>query len=75
MEAPELGALTLLGILLVIVGVILILIPLIARIGLRLEEVHPLLLVWKKVDGFYVGTSPLLLIILAALYILFLIRR
>ncbi|MEM0329521.1 MAG: hypothetical protein QXW02_03980 [Nitrososphaerota archaeon] len=70
-----LSPLMLLGIMLMIVGAILLILPLIARMGIRLEEVHPLILLGKRFDGVYIGTSPLLIIIMAALYIAFLLLR
>ncbi len=67
---------TLTGIVLVLVGLVLVFIPLIIKLGVKLENIHPLLLVWRKVDGFYIGTSPILLIVLLAVYLfLMLIRR
>ncbi|MEM4021641.1 MAG: hypothetical protein QXI18_04650 [Nitrososphaerota archaeon] len=70
-----LSPLMLLGIMLMIVGAILLILPLIARMGIRLEEVHPLILLGKRFNGVYIGTSPLLIIIMAALYIAFLLLR
>lgn len=70
-----LSPLMLLGIMLMIVGAILLILPLIARMGIRLEEVHPLILLGKRFDGVYIGTSPLLIIIMAALYIVLLLLR
>ncbi|MEM1654763.1 MAG: hypothetical protein QXU12_05655 [Nitrososphaerota archaeon] len=70
-----LSPLMLLGIMLMMVGAILLILPLIARMGIRLEEVHPLILLGKRFDGVYIGTSPLLIIIMAALYIAFLLLR
>lgn len=74
-EPFALSALTLLGILLIVIGAILILIPIALKSGVRLENVHPLLLVWKKLDGLYIGTSPILIIILVLLYIFLILRR
>ncbi|MEM3398541.1 MAG: hypothetical protein QW724_02535 [Nitrososphaerota archaeon] len=75
-EAGGLSLLTLTGIVLVLVGLVLVFIPLIIKLGVKLENIHPLLLVWRKVDGFYIGTSPILLIVLLAVYLfLMLIRR
>lgn len=70
-----LAPLSLLGIMLIIVGIILLILPLIARMGVRLEEAHPLILIGRRFDGVYIGTSPLLLIILAAIYVVFLFLR
>ncbi|HDD42535.1 MAG TPA: hypothetical protein ENF79_02505 [Nitrososphaeria archaeon] len=70
LEKQLLNSLTLLGILLIIIGVILLLMPLLAKLGLKLEEVHPLLLWGRRFDGVYIGTSPLLIIILTAIYLL-----
>ena len=74
-EKQLLNSLTLLGILLIIVGIILLLMPLLAKLGLKLEEVHPLLLWGRKFDGVYIGTSPLFIIILAAIYLLLVFVR
>ena len=65
-----------LGIVLVIVGIVLIILPLIARTGIRLEEIHPLILLGRRFDGIYIGTSPILIIILVVIYaVLLLLRR
>jgi len=65
-----------LGIVLVIVGIVLIILPLIARAGIRLEEIHPLILLGRRFDGIYIGTSPILIIILVVIYaVLLLLRR
>ncbi|RLG02589.1 MAG: hypothetical protein DRN61_06210 [Thaumarchaeota archaeon] len=74
-EKQLLNSLTLLGILLIIIGVILLLMPLLAKLGLKLEEVHPLLLWGRRFDGVYIGTSPLLIIILTAIYLLLVFAR
>ena len=71
-----LPAFTFLGIFLIILGIILLLIPLIIKLGIRIEEVHPLILIGKRLDGIYVGTSPILIIILLIIYlVIFLLRR
>ncbi|MCS7126423.1 MAG: hypothetical protein NZ929_05905 [Aigarchaeota archaeon] len=59
-----------LGIILIIVGLILVLLPLISKMGVRLENIHPLILVWKKIDDFYIGTSPITIILLILVYLL-----
>lgn len=75
-EVGGLSLLTLTGIILILIGLVLVFIPLIIKLGVRLENIHPLLLVWRKIDGFYIGTSPILLIILLAVYLfLAIIRR
>jgi len=60
----------LVGLMFLVLGLVFLLIPLILKLGLKLENIHPLILWWKKIDGFYVGTSPILLIILLAVYFL-----
>lgn len=75
-EAYGFGLLTFIGVLLILMGLILVILPFIMKLGIKLESIHPLLLVWRRVDGFYVGTSPILLIILVLVYLfLVLIRR
>lgn len=66
----------LLGVALVLVGLILIASPLLAK-RLRLEEAHPLLwFVLYRRDGLQVGTSPLLILVAVVLYLsLWLWRR
>ena len=64
-----------LGIVLLIVGIVLILLPLIARVGIRLEDTHPLILLGRRFDGIYIGTSPILIIILVVIYVVLLLLR
>ncbi|MCF3653073.1 MAG: hypothetical protein L2C94_002770 [Aigarchaeota archaeon] len=64
-----------LGIVLVIVGIVLIVLPLIARVGIRLEDTHPLILLGRRFDGIYIGTSPILIIILVVIYVVLLLLR
>jgi hypothetical protein len=65
----------LLGIMLVIVGIVLLILPLIARAGIRLEEIHPLILFGRRFDGVYIGTSPILIIIMVVIYLVLLLLR
>lgn len=67
--------LTFIGIMLIIIGAVLLTLSLIAKAGVKLEEIHPLILLGRRFDGIYVGTSPLLIITLAALYIVLLLLR
>lgn len=59
-----------LGLLLIVVGATLIAIPFLARYFTDLEKIHPLLLIGFRVDGVFIGTSPLLLLILLAVFLL-----
>jgi len=70
-----LSTLTFLGIILIIVGMILVLLPTILKLGLRVEKLHPLLFMGKKIDGIYIGTSPIIIIILIAIYLAFTLLR
>ena len=70
-----LSTLTFLGIILIIVGMILALLPTILKLGLRVEKLHPLLFMGKKIDGIYIGTSPIIIIILVAIYLAFILLR
>lgn len=74
-EVGGLSLLTFMGLFLILVGLFLVFIPFIVKLGVKLENIHPLLLVWRKIDGFYIGTSPLLLIILVAIYLLLILAR
>jgi hypothetical protein len=62
--------LLLVGIGLVIAGAVLILGSLILRHLPELREVHPLLFVSVRVGDLTIGTSPLLILVLLALYLL-----
>ena len=75
LDKIQLNPLVFLGVILIILGIILILLPTLSKLGLRLEEVHPLLLLGRRFNGVYIGTSPLLIIILIALYLLILFLR
>ena len=71
-----LSTLAFMGIILIIVGMILVLLPTILKLGLKVEKLHPLLFMGKKIDGIYIGTSPIIIIILIAIYLaLTLLRR
>ena len=70
-----LSTLTFMGIILIIVGMILALLPTILKLGLRVEKLHPLLFMGKKIDGIYIGTSPIIIIILIAIYLAFTLLR
>ena len=71
-----LSTLAFMGIILIIVGMILVLLPTILKLGLRVEKLHPLLFMGKKIDGIYIGTSPIIIIVLIAIYLaLTLLRR
>ena len=70
-----LSTLAFLGIILIITGIILVLLPAILRLGLRVEKLHPLLFMGKKIDGIYIGTSPIIIIILIAIYLAFILLR
>ena len=76
LEEESFSLLTFLGIIFIIVGAVFLLLPVLVKLGLRIEEVHPLILLGKKFDGVYVGTSPIVIIILAIIYvILTLVKR
>jgi hypothetical protein len=62
--------LLLVGIGLVLAGVILILGSLMLRHLPELREAHPLLFVSVRVGDLTIGTSPLLILVLLALYLL-----
>lgn len=58
-----------LGLLLIVVGAVLIAIPFLARYLTDIERIHPLLLVGFRVDGIFIGTSPLLILILVLVFL------
>jgi len=74
-ERLILSTLAFLGIILIITGIILVLLPAILKLGLRVEKLHPLLFIGKKMDGIYIGTSPIVIIILIAIYLAFILLR
>ena len=74
-ERLILSTLAFLGIILIITGIILVLLPAILRLGLRVEKLHPLLFMGKRMDGIYIGTSPIIIIILVAIYLAFILLR
>ncbi|MCS7129687.1 MAG: hypothetical protein RMH74_05330 [Candidatus Caldarchaeum sp.] len=61
---------TILGLTLILLGFALLVVPLVARYFADVEKVHPLLLIGWRLDGLYVGTSPILIIALLAVYLL-----
>ncbi len=71
----RINLLAFLGITLIILGLILILIPIFQKLASSLERIHPLLIIGRRIDGVYIGTSPLLIIILIVIYALLLMRR
>jgi len=74
-EVYGFSLLTFIGILLILMGLILVILPLIMKLGIKLESIHPVLLVWRRIDGFYIGTSPILLIILILVYLFLIFTR
>ncbi len=65
----KLNLFTLIGIFFIILGLIFLILPILLRLGFSLENVHPLILWGKKFDGLYIGTSPILIIILVLVYL------
>ena len=74
-ERLILSTLAFLGIIFIITGIILVVLPAILKLGLRIEKLHPLLFMGKKIDGIYIGTSPIIIIILIAIYLAFILLR
>ncbi len=66
---------TFLGILLIILGIILVALPILSRMFERLDKIHPLLIWGTRVDGFFIGTSPILIIALLLIYLILLALR
>ncbi|MCX8187229.1 MAG: hypothetical protein N3F65_01295 [Nitrososphaeria archaeon] len=71
----KINPLSFLGAILIVLGIILVLLPIIQKIAPSLEKAHPLLIIGKRVDGVYIGTSPILFIVLTAIYIVLLLLR
>ena len=69
--------LTLLGVLLIVAGILLIASPYIVKLlsGGEARELHPLLFIGFRMDGVTVGTSPIVIIALALIYLLLLMQR
>ncbi len=62
--------LTLIGIALILAGAVLILGSVVLRYLPEAREVHPLLFVPVRIGDLTIGTSPLLILVLLALYLL-----
>ncbi len=60
---------TMLGFILILIGLALIVIPLLSKYFMDVEKIHPLLLVGVRVDNLYIGTSPILIIAILAIYL------
>jgi len=71
----RLEAFSLIGVLLIILGLLFLILPILQKLGASLENIHPLIFWGKRLDGIYIGTSPILIIILAAVYLAFSILR
>ncbi|PUA32053.1 MAG: hypothetical protein B9J98_04735 [Candidatus Terraquivivens tikiterensis] len=63
------------GILLIIVGVILVAMPLLLKIVPKLEEVHPFIFWWFRVNGVTVGTSPAIILAAVLIYLMMLLLK
>ncbi|MEM2095358.1 MAG: hypothetical protein QXX19_03120 [Candidatus Caldarchaeum sp.] len=61
---------TLLGLTLILLGFALLVLPFVARYLADVDKINPLLLIGWRFDGLYIGTSPLLIIALLAVYLL-----
>ncbi len=61
---------TLLGLMLIIAGILLVIAPLLLRFFEGLDRIHPLILVGFRIDGLYIGTSPIIIIGLLVVYLL-----
>ena len=62
---------TLLGVLLIVLGVVALLLPYLLQTDLlkRLEQLPPILVYFYHRDGFYFATSPLLIIVSVAYFL------
>ena len=67
---------TLLGIILVIIGLLLIATPYLIKLAAGgAGNLHPLLFTGFKIDGMTIGTSPILIIALVVIYLVILMLR
>ncbi|MEM3040707.1 MAG: hypothetical protein QXG97_01610 [Nitrososphaerota archaeon] len=66
--ASDYSIFTLLGVILIILGVVTFLLPYLLQADLlkRLEELPPILVYVYRHDGFYLATSPILIVICLA---------
>ena len=68
---PELITSTsILGLIFIIVGLLLMLAPLLLRVFEGLDRIHPLILVGFRLDGVFIGTSPIVILALIIIYLL-----
>ena len=73
-EASYYQQFTFLGLLLIMLGVIFIAMPFIARLVPAIEKLPPILLWVYRSDGFYFATSPILIIISIISVLLYLLK-
>lgn len=64
-----------LGMFLLVLGAVLLAIGIMTRFLPRLEGLPPILYVQKTFDGITVGTSPIVIIVLIALYLVLLVTK
>ncbi len=71
----EYGAFTVLGLLLILLGFLLIMIPVVSRSFPSLEKIPPIIWWTYRSDNFYFATSPILIIISIVSLLLFVLSR
>ncbi|MEM2910260.1 MAG: hypothetical protein QXO01_04255 [Nitrososphaerota archaeon] len=64
-----------LGILLIIIGVMFVALPILLKFMPRLEEVHPFIFWWFRVNGVTVGTSPAFVLAAVLIYLILLLFK
>ncbi len=75
MEGGWYRAFTWMGLILIVLGFFLILIPYVARYLPSVEKIPPIILYVYRRDGFYFATSPLLIVISLISILAFLFGR
>ena len=68
-------AFTWLGLIMIVVGVLFILMPHLVRYAPAIERLPPILVYIYRRDGFFVATSPILIIISAIAVVAYLLGR
>lgn len=64
-----------LGILLIIIGAMLVIFPILMKLVPKLEEAHPFIFWWFRVNGITIGTSPAFILATVLIYLIVLLLK
>lgn len=74
-DGELMSPLVFLGILLIVVGVMLIALLALLKFIPKLEEIHPFVFWWFRINGVTVGTSPAFILAAILIYIILLLVK